>query len=270
MVFRRMLLGGAAVVTVGSGMACPGLARAADTPQAPAQVSAAQPGVITWAPSLTIHKAHEDPADHSVAYTLWVRNDGTTATDGTYTVVDSLPDGVTYASAETGQRWNCDADAMRTTVICRSDASLDPGATSDPIIVHTAIADKDPCQLINVAAVSGGDRRDGDNGGVHLAKDVLTLPCHHDGDKGGINVNVNVTGNNNGGKGGDSSGATANDNGHIHDITGGIAEARANAKADARARAHSASMIGNHRHNRHCVRRHIRRFVPLRPFGRAC
>jgi uncharacterized repeat protein (TIGR01451 family) len=266
MVFRRMLLGGAAVITVGSGMAWPGLAQAADAPQvpssAPAQVSAAQQGLMTWTPSLTIRKAHEGPASQAVAYTLWVKNDGTAATNGTYTVVDSLPDGVTYTSADAGQRWSCGADAMRTTVTCRSDASLDPGTTSDPITLHAGIADKDPCQLINITAVGGGEHQGGDSSGIRLSRDVLTLPCHPGGDKGTVNVNVNVTGNNNGGHGGDSTGATANGNGHIHDITGGIAKAQAG--AEARAKSRGGRVVSGHRHKCH----HIRRHMALRHFGK--
>jgi uncharacterized repeat protein (TIGR01451 family) len=276
MVLRKMLFGGAAAIALGGGVACPGVAQAADVPQVPslasdqaspgvvqsadapqvpytaaAQAGPAQPVENRWAPSLTIHKAHEDPADHAVAYTLWVKNDGNAPTSGTYTVVDSLPDGATYRSVDAGQSWNCDTDALRTAVTCRSDANLAPGASSDPITVHTGIADKDPCQLINIAAVGGGDHRGGygtgaatgnrgeghDGSSIHLAKDVLSLPCHREGDKGNVTVTVNVTGNNNGGRGGDSSGATANGNGHIHDVTGGSATAGAKAAADAKAKA---------------------------------
>lgn len=288
-VLRKMLIGGAAAITLGSGAACPGLAQAADTPQAPppaaAQVSPAQPGEIRWAPSLTIHKAHEGPADHAVAYTLWVKNDGTAPTNGIYTVVDSLPDGATFSSVEAGQRWNCDADALRMVVTCRSDAYLAPGATSDPITVHTGITDKGACQLINIAAVGGGDHQGGggtgaapgdrgkghEGSGIHLAKDVLSLPCHRESDHSGVAVTVNVTGNNNGGRGGDSSGATANGNGHIHDVTGG--SAKAGAKAGAAAEAHAkakayGSPISSHKHTLHHIQRNVRCHMPLRHHGK--
>jgi hypothetical protein len=134
-------------------------------------------------------------------------------------------------------------------VTCTGDASLAPGADSAPITLHTTVADKESCELVNVAAVRGGGDdgvgygRGGDHDdlGINLTKDVLDLPCHRAEGAGGVTVNVNVTGNNNGGHGGDSSGATANDNGHIHGITGGTAKADADAKAktDAKAKAHA-------------------------------
>jgi hypothetical protein len=67
-------------------------------------------------------------------------------------------------------------------------------------------------------------------------------------DEGGVRVDVDVTGNNNGGGGGDASGATANNNGNIHDIIGGIAKADADAKAEAKAEAKAHN--GHHKHHR--------------------
>lgn len=284
MVVRRMLFGGAAAITLGAGLACP--ARAADTPQAPgvpavlspaqpgqapeppaelslaqpgqadggsAALGAAQPGQDPGVPSLVIHKAHQDLAGHAVEYTLWVRNEGTAPTHGKYTVVENLPDGATATSVDGGPRWSCATDTARTIATCTSRDGLAPGTTSDPITVRAGITDEDPCQLVNVAAVSGGHDAtdaggDGDRGGVHLAKDVLTLPCHRQAQAAAISVNINVTGNNNGGRGGDSSGATANGNGHIHDIAGGIATARSKARAKAGAKAHATAV---HRHRSH-------------------
>ena len=69
---------------------------------------------------------------------------------------------------------------------------------------------------------------------------------HHDkvGNDSDVHVNVVVIGNNNGGSGGDSSGASADNNGDIHDIIGGIAKADAAANATAKAR------NGHHQHHR--------------------
>ena len=244
MVLRRMLLGGAAAITLGGALACPSLAQAA-THASPIH----QPGSLQ-APSLTIHKSHQDPADDAVIYTLWVKNDGNADTHGTYAVTDTLPDGLTATSAE-GRNWDCDSDAAHQMVTCKSDENLAPGETSQPITIRTRITEKDSCQLINVAAVIGGDRdhkdyrannRRGDRDHVvHLTKDVLNLPCHrHEHDQDGVHVTVN--GNNNGGRGGDSSGATANGNGHISDVNGGSASADTKAAADAHNEIH-----GHHR-----------------------
>jgi uncharacterized repeat protein (TIGR01451 family) len=256
-----MLLGGAAAVALG-GAACPGLAQAATAPQraeVSAQAGAVRQDPVRSAPFLTIHKTHQEPVDHTVAYTLWVTNEGTGSTDGAYTVTDKLPDGLTATSAK-GRHWNCDTNRERTQVTCKSDEHLSPHESSGPITIRTRITDEESCFLVNIAAVSGGARghrgdEEGNRGvdrehrdrGVQLTKDVLQLPCHHrEGVKDGANVNVDVNGNNNGGSGGDSSGATANGNGHIHDITGGIATAEANASANAGAKAHN----GNHQHHR--------------------
>jgi hypothetical protein len=150
-----------------------------------------------------------------------------------------------------GPRWNCATDTARTTVTCTSGDDLAPGTTSDPITVRAGITDEDPCLLVNVAAVSGGREAmaaGGHGDDVHLARDVLTLPCHRQAQPAAVNVNVNVIGNNNGGRGGNSSGATANGNGHIHDVTGGIAKADAKARAKAGVKAHAAAV---HRHRSH-------------------
>jgi hypothetical protein len=343
MVLRKMLLGGAAALTLGGGLVGPAFAQAAEAPQIPvgpalvgpaqaaadvqaaaaqaaiqsaatqvvaaqpaaaqpaasqadasqpdaarpeaAQQDAAQPNLdpagaarpdaappslaqagpdqsAAWfrpGPSLTIHKAHEDPVDHAVTYTLWVGNEGTASSRGRYTVVDTLPDGVVATSVNGGRRWDCSADSARTVVTCRSDADLAPDTSSDPITLHTNLTDKDACYLVNVAGVTGGDFGRGD---MHLTKDSLKLPCHDD-DKRGINVNVNVTGNNNGGRGGDSSGATANDNGHVHGVTGGFAKADADAKsgsksgskADARSKARARAEARSRAHAGIRVRR---------------
>jgi uncharacterized repeat protein (TIGR01451 family) len=293
-----MLFGGAAAITLGAGLACP--ARAADGPQvpwpaalspaqpgqvsdvsaqpgqvsdvsaqpgqvpgAPAALSPDQPGQARWAPSLVVHKAHQDPVAHTVEYTLWVSNGGTAPTRGTYTVVDSLPEGTTATSVDGGQRWRCAVDTARTVATCTGDENLAPRTSSDPIIVRADITQKDPCLLVNMAAVSGGSDGMGaggvgDRGEVHLTKDVVTLPCHRQSQAAGVTVNVNVVGNNNGGHGGNSSGATANDNGHIHGITGGIATANAKAKAGARAHATAVQRprSSRHGHIRVCLRRH--------------
>src|SRR6185312_562604 len=185
MVVRRMLVGGAAAITLGVGLAYP--ARAADTPQAPgvpAALSPAQPDQEPGVSSLVIHKAHQDPADHAVEYTLWVRNEGTAPTHGKYTLVESLPDGATATSVDGGPRWSCATDAARKIATCTSSDGLAPGTTSDPITVR---AGRD-------ATEAAGDR-----GEVNLAKDVLTLPCRRQAQAPAITVNVNVTGNNNGG-----------------------------------------------------------------------
>lgn len=240
MVFRKMLLGGVAAVTLGSALACPGLAQAAT------HTNLIHQDDNRRAPSLTIQKSHHAPADDAVVYTLWVKNDGNADTRGTYTVADTLPDGLTETAAG-GRRWDCDTNAAHKQVTCKSDEHLAPGETSQPITIRTRITDKDSCQLINVAAVIGGDRdrkddgdnnrRDDRNHAVHLTEDVLNLPCHrHEHDQDGVQVTVN--GNNNGGRGGDSSGATANDNGHINDISGGIADADAKAEANAHNETH--------------------------------
>jgi hypothetical protein len=312
-----MLFSGTAALALG-GLACPGSALAASAPQAPAgtaqvavapaavapaaadpnaagspalapasasaaaaQVPPALPGDPAGRPSLTIHKAHEEPDDHAVVYTLWVGNDGTAPSRGRYTVVDTLPDGVVATSIDSGRHWDCAPDSGRTVVTCASDDRLAPGSSSDPINLRTANSDKDPCLLVNIAGVSGGE---GDRGSIHLTKDVLRLPCQHsDGD--GIHVNVNVTGNNNGGHGGDSSGATANDNGHVHGITGGIAKvdaradshaeskAAAKAKAEARARAkarHSRFAVRRAAHRRFVFHHVVRRPMVFRFCGKDC
>jgi hypothetical protein len=80
-----------------------------------------------------------------------------------YTVVDDPPDGLFATSAE-GRHWSCRTGDAHRVVTCSSDDRLEPRDSSEPITIRTRLTDTDKCLLVNIAAVTGGDRRrDDDN-----------------------------------------------------------------------------------------------------------
>ncbi|MEV5314726.1 DUF11 domain-containing protein [Streptomyces sp. NPDC052610] len=109
-----------------------------------------------------------DPAELSIAkshsgafsqggtgtYTLTVSNaSGAGPTEGTVTVTDTLPTGVTYNNA-TGSGWTCSQAAG--TVTCTRGDELDPGASYPPITLTVNVTSGAACSFTNSATVSGG------------------------------------------------------------------------------------------------------------------
>lgn len=93
------------------------------------------------------------------AYTITVRNIGADSSFGSYTVVDTLPAGMTVAARPSGTNWDCSATVIGAAAAsCSSAAVVAPGASTAPIslLVNVAAGSAARSPLVNTAAVSGG------------------------------------------------------------------------------------------------------------------
>ena len=104
-------------------------------------------------PDLTISKSHAGNFFRGQAgtYSLTVSNIGIAPTNGTVTVLDTLPGGMT-AAAMTGTGWSCSVSTLACT---RADPL--PGGSSYPVITLTVnVSSNADASLWNIATVSGG------------------------------------------------------------------------------------------------------------------
>ena len=91
-------------------------------------------------------------------FRLWVRNSGTVALAAPVTVIDTLPRGLTYASAR-GDRWSCSATGV--VVTCNSTNALAVGDSAAITLVtnvlQTAVPEVTNCATLVIAgsAISG-------------------------------------------------------------------------------------------------------------------
>jgi uncharacterized repeat protein (TIGR01451 family) len=119
-------------------------------------------------PDLTITMSHSGTftqGDAGDNYSIVVTNSGAGPTVATVTMTDTLPNGLTAASAA-GPGWAC-----APTTCIRSDA-LAPGASYPAITLTVNVAVNAPASVTNTAAVSGGGEL---NTGNDTATDVTTI-----------------------------------------------------------------------------------------------
>ena len=107
-------------------------------------------------PQLTLTKAHS--GDFTVGtngvYTLTLSNTSASApTSGTITVTDTLPAGLTYASA-TGSGWTCGAVGQNVT--CTTAVVIAAAAAAPAITLTVAIDPSAAPRVPNIARASGG------------------------------------------------------------------------------------------------------------------
>lgn len=116
------------------------------------------------APDLKIVKTRTGAdfvAGGSSQFTLAVNNHGDAKTQGTVTVTDPVPAGLTATSA-TGDGWTCTVPAG--SVSCSRSDALPAGEAYPPIVVSVDIDDSVGDEVENTATVSGGgDANLGDN-----------------------------------------------------------------------------------------------------------
>lgn len=100
---------------------------------------------------------------HTGLYRLTVRNAGDIPTSGSYTVVDTLPAGMTWAGVPTASGWACQVAAQ--TLSCTSSTELAAGGSHpQPILASVQVAvgacgGSGTCTLANTVQVSGGGER---------------------------------------------------------------------------------------------------------------
>jgi uncharacterized repeat protein (TIGR01451 family) len=105
-------------------------------------------------PDLSITKSHTGnfmQGDTGKTYTINVSNLGSAPTDGTVTMADTLPVGLT-ATALTGTGWVCTVSSAS----CNRSDALNAGASYEPITLTVSVANTAPPTVTNTANVSGG------------------------------------------------------------------------------------------------------------------
>ncbi len=109
---------------------------------------------VPLGPDLTIIKTHIGnftQGQTGAIYSITVSNIGATQTEGTVTVADALPEGLT-ATAVSGVGWGCTLG----TLTCTRNDSLGGFASYLPITVTVSVANNTPPSITNTATVSGG------------------------------------------------------------------------------------------------------------------
>lgn len=106
-------------------------------------------------PDLELVKTHTGALVHggTVTYHLDVSNVGPAVSQGTVTVTDTLPGGLSYVAAS-GAGWAC-AQASGT-VTCTRSSALAAGASYPSIGLTVLVDDAAPAQVANTATVAGG------------------------------------------------------------------------------------------------------------------
>jgi uncharacterized repeat protein (TIGR01451 family) len=141
-----------------------------DTTQIITDNAPATATVMMQFPDLTIAKTHSgnfNQGQTGANYSLTVTNSGTSSTNGTVTVTDTLPAGLT-ATAISGTGWSC----ILGTLTCTRDDAL-AATTSYPLITLTVnVSITAPNSVINSATVSGGGETNTSN---DQANDTTTI-----------------------------------------------------------------------------------------------
>ncbi|CAB4695702.1 unannotated protein [freshwater metagenome] len=111
--------------------------------------------VTVAAPDLAIEKSHTGALVRgaTTTYHLDVSNVGSARTQGTVTVTDALPSGLTYVSA-TGSGWTCTQAAG--VVSCTRSDTLAPGAAYPTIDLVATVTDDAAATVANTGVVGGG------------------------------------------------------------------------------------------------------------------
>jgi uncharacterized repeat protein (TIGR01451 family) len=119
---------------------------------------------------LSITKSHTGDfvAGGDGTYTLLASNGGPAASAGPITVVDTLPTGESYVSAD-GTGWTCSADAA--VVTCTSASGIPAGSAGSPITLRVAVGSDVTGTLTNTAEVVPGPTAD-----PSLANNTTTDP----------------------------------------------------------------------------------------------
>lgn len=111
-------------------------------------------------PDLVVFKGHFGPingnffqGETGATYTITVQNQGTLATSGTVTMVDTLPATGLNPTAISGTGWNCTFGTLTCT---RSDALGGGFASYPPITLTVDVPLGAPASVTNIATISGG------------------------------------------------------------------------------------------------------------------
>jgi choice-of-anchor C domain-containing protein len=132
--------------------------------------SASDPTTIVQVADLTIAKSHSGnftQGQTGAAYTITVTNSGSGPTNGTVTVVDTLPSGLS-ATAISGGGWSC---VLATLTCTRSDV-LSASLSYPDITLTVTVANNAPASVTNTVTVAGGGEI---NTGNNFASDPTAI-----------------------------------------------------------------------------------------------
>jgi uncharacterized repeat protein (TIGR01451 family) len=113
------------------------------------------------APSLALTKTDNGPwtiGQTGATYTITPKNTGNTATSGTITVTDTLPNYLTANGNPTGTGWTCTGNGTAT-ITCTSTAAIAAGMSGNAITVAVNVGTNTPTgtnSISNTASVYGG------------------------------------------------------------------------------------------------------------------
>lgn len=130
------------------------------------------PTTIDEAADLTITKTHTGnfTPGGTGSYTITATNSGATTTNGTVTVTDELPAGLTPTSASASDNsWNCTISGQ--TLTCTRSDALAAGASYPAITLNVSIA-ANTSSVTNTVTVAGGGETNSSN---NTANDPTTI-----------------------------------------------------------------------------------------------
>ncbi|MEY8879390.1 MAG: SdrD B-like domain-containing protein, partial [Leptothrix sp. (in: b-proteobacteria)] len=136
--------------------------------------------LIGGAPDLVVTKSHL-PALFTEAnpgrYSIVATNQGDQPTSGAYTVLDTLPDGMTVGALPVGSGWDCTATVIGSrTARCTGSGVIKVGESAAPIALQVQVASgacrtpdanhacSGAAALVNSVAISGGGESSGGSG----------------------------------------------------------------------------------------------------------
>ena len=125
---------------------------------------------VTLASDLVITKSHVGnftQGQVGATYTITATNNGPGPTNGTVTVVDTLPTGLT-ATAEAGTGWTC----VLATLTCTRADVLAVSGSYPPITLTVTVANNAAASVTNTAVISGGGELNTAN---DSASDITTV-----------------------------------------------------------------------------------------------
>ncbi|WP_009631938.1 DUF11 domain-containing protein [Synechocystis sp. PCC 7509] len=165
--------------------------------------SGVQPtNVIVTLPDMAIAKSHTGNFNkgQTGTYTLTATNLGPGTTNGTVTISDTLPTGLTPTAA-TGTGWTCTISGQ--VVTCTRSDALAATTSYPPITLTVNVAVNAPASITNTATVSGGGQANTTNDSVNDATTIdpladlsLTKIVNNASPNIGDNVTFTVTLNN--------------------------------------------------------------------------
>ena len=154
---------------------------------------------VTQMPDLTVNKSHVgnfSQGQVGAQYSIVVTNSGFATTNGTVTVTDTLPVGLT-ATAMSGTGWACNFD----TLICTRNTTRGAGASFPAITLTVTVAANAPASVTNSVTVSGGGQinttNDTDTDPTTIVQPDLTITKTHVGNfsqgQAGATYTITVT-----------------------------------------------------------------------------